>query len=57
LPAQTAVTASYAFGFALAARRQPILPELAMLWNGVLGWGFAFFVEQNNSVFKNSSLS
>ena len=32
--AQTAVTASYAFGFALAARRQPILPELAKHWHG-----------------------
>ena len=33
--AQNAVMASYAFGFALAARRQPHPPQLAEHWHGV----------------------
>ncbi|MBO3092194.1 hypothetical protein J5F27_09710, partial [Schleiferilactobacillus harbinensis] len=32
--AQNAVMASYAFGFALAARRQPHPPQLAEHWHG-----------------------
>ena len=37
LRAQSAVTTCYACGYALAARRSPIQPEIAQLWHGSLG--------------------